>query len=361
MSAIYAIGSNGSGQLGIGHKEDVSVPKQALLEDIYLDQDTQVKGGGNHTLLLSSGVLFCSGDMGSGACGITSTPSHPSSQFRKLNIGLETSSTSLSIRLCAASWESSIVVQEDDKGKATKVYSFGTGNKGELGLGEFVFKSAKAQLIKDFPPPGLQVVDLAASVSHVVAVLSNGDVYGWGSGRKGQLGEPEGIILSPRKVTGVGFKVVRAACGREFTYLVSEPGEGKHVILGSDKWNVISSAPPAVPGWKDVGASWGSTFVLQGDGKLLGWGRDDHGQLPAPEMPPLSRIVIGSEHALGLTKDQEVLAWGWGEHGNCGPRTTNGDVKGRWNVIASSKYLPPESKISSIGAGYATSWVCISG
>jgi len=33
MATVYAIGSNGSGQLGIGHKEDVSVPKQVLFDD----------------------------------------------------------------------------------------------------------------------------------------------------------------------------------------------------------------------------------------------------------------------------------------------------------------------------------------
>lgn len=360
MSVIYAIGSNGSGQLGIGHKEDVSVPKPALFNGISLDEVIQVKGGGNHTLLRSSGALYCSGDTSSGACGITSDPAYSDSRFRKIALGLEDfASNQSSIRLCDTSWECSILVQEDEDGKATKVYSFGTGNKGELGLGGFIFKSAKAQLIKDFPPAGLEVVGLAASVSHVVAVLSNGDVYGWGNGRKGQLGEPEGIVYSPRKIKEVNFKVVRAVCGREFTYLLGEPRAGEHTILGSDKWNVRSSAPPAVPGWKDVGASWGSIFVLQDNGKLLAWGRDDHGQLPTPGMPSFLQIAIGSEHALGLTTDQEVLAWGWGEHGNCGPNTTNGDVKGRWNVIASSKYLPPGSKISRIGAGCATSWVCI--
>jgi protein ATS1 len=361
MPAIYALGSNGSGQLGIGHKEDVSVPKPALFEDISLDQNTQVKGGGNHTLLLSSGTLYCSGDFASGACGIKCDSSHSPSQFHKADLGLNGAAINKPIRLCAAAWESSVIVQEDENRKATKVYSFGTGNKGELGLGEFIFKSAKAQLINDFPPADLEVVDLASSVSHVVAVLSNGDVYGWGSGRKGQLGEPEGIVHSPRKVSGVDFKVVRVACGREFTYLLGEPGEGQHIILGSDKWNVRSSAPRAVPGWKDIGASWGSIFGLLDDGKLLAWGRDDHGQLPPSGIPLLSHIAIGSEHALGLTRDNDVLAWGWGEHGNCGPKTTNGDVKARWNVIASSKYLPAGSKISSIGAGCATSWVCVTG
>lgn len=363
MVMIYAIGSNGSGQLGIGHKEDVSVPKPALFHDQSPDQVTVVKAGGNHTLVLSSGILYVAGDPVSGACGLTSDSDSTPTQFRKLrleNDGEPSSTKHGAIRFCAASWDASFIVEQDENGRATKVYSLGTGNKGELGLGELLFRSAKAQLIKDFPPPGLEVTDLAASVSHVVAVLSNGDVYGWGSGRKGQLGQPDGIIYSPRKVSGIDFKVIRAVCGREFTYLLGEPEEGKHIILGSDKWNVRSSAPPAVPGWKDVGASWGSIFVLQKDGKLLSWGRDDHGQLAPIALPPLSKISIGSEHAVGLTPEGDVFAWGWGEHGNCGPNTVDGDVRGRWNTIASSKYLPPESKILSIGAGCATSWICVS-
>ena len=363
MVTIYAIGSNGSGQLGIGHKEDVSVPKPALFGDIDIDAVTGVKAGGNHTLMLSSGLLYVAGDPASGACGLVSDSESSHSQFWKLRLDdADPSSTKKpAVRFCAASWDSSFIVREDENGRATKVYSFGTGHKGELGVGELLFRSSNAQLIKDFPPPDLEVVDLAASVSHTVAVLSNGDAYGWGSGRKGQLGQPDGMVYSPRKISGINFKVVRAVCGREFSYLLGEPEEGKHMVLGSDKWNVRSSAPPTVPGWENIGASWGSIFVLQKDGNLLSWGRDDHGQLAPNGLPVLSRIAIGSEHVVGLTVDGDVLAWGWGEHGNCGPNTVDGDVRGRWNTVASTKYLPPGSKIHGIGAGCATSWICVDG
>lgn len=361
MAQIYAIGSNGSGQLGISHKEDVSVPKPVLFDQENTNLISQIRAGGNHTLLLSSGTLYCSGDSASGACGIISPSSKPQHQFQQVRLAQDDSELpNAQIVLCAATWEASIIVQKDSEGKATKVFSFGIGNKGELGQGELLFRSAKAQLINKFPPPGLEVVDLAASVSHAVAVLSNGEVYGWGSGRKGQIGEPEGVVHEPRKITGLDFKVVRATCGREFTYLLGESGEGKHQILGSDKWEVRSAAPAAVSGWIDLGSGWGSIIVLLKTGKLVAWGRDDHGQLPPPGIPSISQIAVGSEHALALTVEKEVLAWGWGEHGNCGPSTTD-DVKGRWNVIASSKYLPPENKIYKIGAGCATSWVCVTG
>ncbi|KAG9249187.1 regulator of chromosome condensation 1/beta-lactamase-inhibitor protein II [Calycina marina] len=358
MSAIYALGSNGSGQIGIGHLEDVSVPKPVLIDIAFLDPSTTIRAGGNHTLLLSSGNLYAAGDLESGACGLMKDDEPNANQFQEAKLFAENSSQP-SIAFCAATWEASVIVTRDNQRRATRVYSFGTGNKGELGHGDFIFRSSKADLIKDFPP-GLEIIDLAASVSHVIAVLSNGDVYGWGSGRKGQLGLPEGVIHSPRKVSGLEFKVVRAVCGREFTYLVGDKGDGQHCILGSDKWQVRSAAPADVRGWKEIGATWGSIFVLRETGKLLSWGRDDHGQLAPSDLPLLETIAIGSEHAIGLSTGEEVLAWGWGEHGNCGPNTTDGDIKGRWNVIASSRYLPEGSKISAIGAGCATSWILIS-
>ncbi|RDW89373.1 RCC1-containing protein [Coleophoma cylindrospora] len=363
MTTLYAIGSNGSGQLGIGHKEDVSVPKPVLFDPtLQLKPITQIRAGGNHTLFITStGELFSSGDPSSGARGLSSGTEISDLSVRKICLSAEADAVISRSHTCfgAATWEASIIVQKDETGRATKVYSIGIGNKGELGLGELLFRSSKAELIKDFPPGDLEVVDVAASVTHVVAVLSNGDVYGWGNGRKGQIGLPEGIIHSPRKIEGLPFKVVKAVCGREFTYLLGGSSDGRHAILGSDKWEIRSSAPQSVGGWKDAGAGWGSIVVLLDDGSLLSWGRNDHGQQRPTDMPPVAQIAIGSEHSLALTNEGDVLAWGWGEHGNCGPSTINGDVKGTWNVIASGKYLPPGSAISYIGAGCATSWVCL--
>ncbi|TKA70058.1 hypothetical protein B0A55_06243 [Friedmanniomyces simplex] len=110
--------------------------------------------------------------------------------------------------------------------------------------------------------------------------------------------------------------------------------------------------PLVVPGWKDVAASWGSIYVLKDDGELLGFGRDDHGQLPPPGLPPVQAIAAGSEHCIALTKAGKVLAWGWGEHGNCGePTDARGDVKGHWNEID----MP--GSVRAVFAGCATSFV----
>lgn len=235
-----------------------------------------------------------------------------------------------------------------------RLFTVGSGSKGELGHGSEITRLSEPKIIRDFPPSEEEsVVDLCGGMGHVVAVLLNGDVYGWGAGRKGQLGEPvEGEVWSPRKVERVGFEAYRAFCGRDFTYIVGAPGSGHHVVLGSDKFGAVSNAPKELPPWKEVGASWGSIFVLLQTGELLSWGRDDHGQLCQIGLPKIEQIAVGSEHVVALTEDGKVITWGWGEHGNCGmPIDEGGDVKGRWNELEVS------GKVVNLGAGCATTFI----
>lgn len=371
MFLLQALGSNGSGQLGIGHKEDVSTPQPVILPPTTADEHpSRIVAGGNHSLLLlSSGDLYWSGDASTGACGRVpeNKTEELTPEFRLIDLSPLPEGTK--VRLAAATWEASVVVvtknsNSDEEVTTDRVFSFGSGTKGELGLGPSTLCALEATLIRDFPPPGTQIIDLAACMSHVVAVLSNGEAWGWGGGRKGQLGEPAvGVMHSPRRIEGAGlnFKVTKAVCGREFTCLFGSPEAGEMVVLGSDKWGVRSQAPGSVAGWKEVGAGWGNVFVLKEDGALLSWGRDDHGQLAREDLGRVKHIAVGSEHALALTDDGDLEAWGWGEHGNCGPIQDRPGERGERNCLASSKAISnePGMGIAMIGAGCATSWVAV--
>lgn len=375
MDFVFTLGSNGSGQLGIGHKEDVSVPKPAVFSTTAGELSAQppspvirVAAGGNHTLLLTkAGDLYSAGEPSSGACGLKSAEIAEAGKrppaFQKVHLDNGCQVVQTSGRLVAATWEASFITGPDEQGRVNRrVYSFGCGNKGELGQGPLIIRVPLAQSIPNFPPPETEVVSLAACMGHVIAVLSNGDAYGWGNGRKGQLGMPEGIISEPRKIEGVSFKVVKAVCGKEFTCLVGDSVSGDLAVLGLDKWGLRSSAPASVPGWRDWQASWGNIYVLQADRTILSWGRNDQNQLAPPGLPKMSQIAIGSEHAVAITEARDtVVAWGWGEHGNCGPqvREDGSQAQPQWNTIASAKHIPPGSSIIAIGAGCATSWVMI--
>lgn len=340
---LFGLGSNGAGQLGIGHNDDVSKPTPCILpQNANSSTILGFAAGGNHTLIMSSGLLHAAGE--------ASDSRYP--LVRKYTEAKETGRfrlAAMSTKLCSATWQSSTWVDDMDR-----VFTCGTGNRGELGQGEGLTSLSDPKFIKDFPPSELdeQIVDLHGSMSHTVAVLLNGDVYGWGAGRKGQLGQPSQDCWLPRKIEGVPFDAYRAVCGREFTYIVGAPESGNHIVLGSNKFNIISNLPKTLPPWKEVGASWGNIFVLLRSGELLSWGRDDHGQLCPPNLPEIEQIAVGSEHVVALTKDGKVITWGWGEHGNCGePTDQNGDVKGMWLELA------VKGQVITIGAGCATTFI----
>lgn len=337
---LYAIGSNGSGQLGIGHKDDVNKPTPCLVPDGFQGSSVlSIKAGGNHTLLQMPSEVFATGETSNGRCSSVLWDA----QTKKFRLATAASNH------CAATWEASTFVDNVDR-----VFTCGTGNKGELGHGADVTEVLEPKMIQNFPPADHDesIIDIAASMSHTVTVLFDGTVYGWGSGRKGQLGSPASDSWTPRKIEGIPFEVYRVVCGKEFTYLAGAPDSGNHLVLGSDKRSVISGAPEKLPPWKDVGASWGSIFVLLESGEILSWGRDDHGQLCPPGLPGIKQMAVGSEHVVALTLEGKIITWGWGEHGNCGsPVDEAGDVKGRWNE------LTVEGEVTMLGAGCATTFI----
>lgn len=391
---LYAFGSNGSGQLGIGHGEDVSVPTLCLFaghddedsgsgsvmgtestrhDDVDDDEVVRIAAGGNHTLILfRSGAVYAAGCDEDGRCGgyaVGNEGEGEGSVLKFMRIVVEDAADGKKVKRfkhISATWEGTILVSSDEDGEA-KVFVLGSGAKGELGLGHQTTRAVRPVRIPEFPPRGTNIISISSSVGHTVVVLSNGDVYGWGASRKGQLGESakdQKIVWSPVKVEGIQFHATDVACGREFTVVIGNKERGEFVILGPagpDRWRILSDAPlPAdVAGFSLVAASWNGIYIHASDGSIRAWGRNDKGQLPPSDLPRPSKVAVGSEHALALLGDQKVVAFGWGEHGNCGPETdAQGNVKGRCNEIP----LPAAdgAKIIGLGAGCATSWMVVS-
>ncbi|KAE8372731.1 regulator of chromosome condensation 1/beta-lactamase-inhibitor protein II [Aspergillus bertholletiae] len=383
---LYAFGSNGSGQLGIGHDEDVSIPTRCIFEapepEILLQSSEgqgegeghstncllqRIAAGGNHTLLLfSSGAVYAAGCNDDGRCGVVEEEPgdhhhHSLTRFRRVVVADDgTGQSCATFRDVSACWEGTFLVAAE----GDRVFVVGSGPKGELGLGEGVVRAARPTPMKGFPPSGTQIVSVASGMGHTVAVLSDGSVYGWGAARKGQLGEVvkgRKMAWEPVRVDGVPFsRATGAVCGREFTVVTGDKGEGEFVILGSadNRWNVLSDAPPTLGVYRDIGASWHGVYVQRDEG-VLTWGRNDRGQLPPVDLPAVRELAVGSEHGLALLGGGTVAAFGWGEHGNCGPvADEQGNVKGKYGLIP----LPMEggSRVVGVGAGCATSWVIMS-
>lgn len=249
-------------------------------------------------------------------------------------------------------------------------------------------------------------------MAHTIAILSNGDVYGWGGSRKGQLGarnRDSKIVCQPTKVH-VPFPVKNGVCGREFSVVWGFGGKVGIFADSGMKWGVtgiprvlleFSDSDQDVSGGvrgcipfacAGIGASWHGVYVhvapasapapasgsitanetdTQQDadsaphpqpGSIIAWGRNDRGQLPPPTLPPTVHLAVGSEHVLALLENGQVAAFGWGEHGNCGPDTDpQGNVSGTYNIVPLPETVNAAGgRVIGVGAGCATSFVLVS-
>ncbi|KAG0131068.1 Secretion-regulating guanine nucleotide exchange factor [Tuber indicum] len=343
---LYAFGSNGRGQLSLGHLEDAHTPTPCLIPSLFPSvPPCVIAAGGNHTVLLfPSGECFAAGDNTGNQCCLPSatfpslTAFHPISSYHRWEH-------------VSAGWSFTVLIDYEGK-----IFVSGKGQKGELGLGEDRH-DALLEEIADFPPR--KVIQVVSGMAHTLLLTASGDVWGWGAGRKGQLGEPtQSIVSRPRKVE-VGFPVSKLDCGKDFSILVSRDNPQHIAILGNDRYRIGDS----LASWSgaeilDIQASWNGVYLLETSGTINAWGKNDRGQLPPPSLESITDIAVGSEHALAIaedrtTKERKIITWGWGEHGNCG-KPGGGDVIGE----VFSLDIPAPRNVR-IGAGCATSFVWV--
>lgn len=319
----------------------------------------KIVAGGNHTLVLyPCGTVLASGSNNHGQCGITPrTDAEKFTRFQTVPGPPELKDDDqgkITWANISAGWDFSVFVSS--KGR---VYTCGLGTKGELGSGALSTVSTSLREIEIFRPTS-RVTSVCSGMAHTLVVLENGEVYGWGAGRKGQLGAPlQAVVPSPRRIE-LDFHAAAAVCGREFGFIISKDGS-HHCVLGGDKYSISASQPAQgeFEGWKSVQASWGGVYVLLDNGTVRAWGRNDKGQLPPAGLSNVEQVAIGSEHGVATIKDAgrdraKAIAWGWGEHGNCGKRK---DDRGG-NVIGEIFEVPCAGgeRLSGVGAGCATSW-----
>ena len=124
------------------------------------------------------------------------------------------------------------------------------------------------------------------------------------------------------------------------------------MILGGGQKPVVTSAPPDIKNWKNIGATWNAVVVLLEDGTLTAWGESFKYRLIPEQLPLLEQIAVGTEHIVAVTRDQYVIAWGWNEHGNCGAPTETKFLDNRWTTIGGYK-----GEVDWIAAGWAPTFI----
>ena len=414
---LYALGSNGNSQLGLEHDKDVSRPgrcrfhppttlsstfdeQREVLDYVPLREDEHIKklvAGGNHTVLLTShGRVFAAGSDVEGQRSLKGPDGYDGQEFRIHDSppSVSTARTATNADLpvlgvwqhlpwtgqrdtddssqtggysramvtdIAATWTASYFIVN-----GTRIYCCGTGSRGELGLGSHIASSPTPQKCFDLRDVEIgdptSIVDMSGCMNHVVVLSSSGKAYGWGASRKGQLGE--GLrgaksIWTPSEVGLNGLNAKKVITGKDFTVVLAEGG--KVLFLGNLLKNAIQLPNDlAVEDGMQVFAGWTSVSTLSPSGVVHTHGSARRTTTPRETLEPgqiIEELAVGSEHSVAITNNGHVIAWGWGEHGNCGEPV---DDKGNVTEQANSICVPKENeRVVGVAAGCATSffWV----
>ena len=134
----------------------------------------------------------------------------------------------------------------DDYDGPTRVFSWGRGEKGQLGHVGCEVAGLRNEYIEALPRElpilaSLGISDLSCGNEHSAAVTQNGEVLTWGRGSKHRLGHgSEDGEQGPRLVEALAEDVVSVECGDAFTACLTEDGRiftwghGGSIMDGAD-------------------------------------------------------------------------------------------------------------------------------
>ncbi|KAF2070250.1 hypothetical protein CYY_008433 [Polysphondylium violaceum] len=304
---VFTWGNNTSGQLGHGLEigRCQLTPKKIDFFNSIKASIVLVECGGEHTIAVDANHQVYS--WGSDKYG---------------QLGLGTKSVALTrpkiienlsgqkIQCIAAGYAHTLVLK-----KSGDLYSFGYGELGQLGTGQYKSNSVPTRIetsgiIKMLH--GGRITQVAAGYGHSVMCSDNGEVFSWGLGKYGQLGHGTMENICRPKLVENLLGVTKISCGHF------------HTVATTDLKNVYS---------------WG-----QGDHMKLGHGSDKGEYSPRVVdfffHKNVSKIVCGLNHTVTLTypddlnnnsvensdedESSPIYIWGGGEHGKLG---LGGDLK----------------------------------
>ena len=361
---VYSWGWNGQGQLGNGTNTDSNVPLPVRTAGTPMagKKIVHVSTGGNFykgsSLALSSeGKVYSWGanDQGQLGNGTTTDSNLP------VEVKVEgTPMAGKKIVQTAIGVTHSMAL--DSEGK---VYSWGENTNGLLGTGDATPATLPVAVrTAGTPMAGKKIVQISAGGSHSMALDSEGNIYAWGWGGEGQLGNGENNnsnvpILVKKEGTGLEGKTIKKVmAGGMFSMVLTSDGNlyswGKNNYgqIGDGTTNNYNLAvavktegtPMAGKKVVDFSISNEHTVALTSDGQIYAWGRNESGQLgngtnTASTLPvavktagtPFAgkkavQVVAGGwegAHSLALGTDGTVYSWGRNLNGQLGDQTTN--------------------------------------
>ncbi|XP_014251481.1 E3 ubiquitin-protein ligase HERC2 isoform X1 [Cimex lectularius] len=281
---VFACGESTNGRLGLGHTNNVSVPRQLTTLSQYVVKKVAVHSGGKHAMALTiDGKVFSWGEGSDGNLGHGNTQS-----LEKPRMIEALKSKKIRDIACGSSHSAAITSNGE-------LYTWGLGEYGRLGHGDCVTQ-LKPKLVKALAGHHIVKVACGSRDAQTLALSSKGLVFSWGDGDFGKLGRggSEGCDL-PQNVERLnGLGVCHIECGAQFSLALTKAGQ---------IW------------------TWG-----KGDYFRLGIGADHHVRKPTVieslKSEKIIDVAVGALHCLAVSESGAVYSWGDNDHGQQGNGTT---------------------------------------
>lgn len=322
---VWTFGSNSSGQLGVGTGGNKALP--VLVGS--LSGITAIAAGAHHTLALKSdGSVWAWGYNAWGQLGSGTTTQPTPIQVPGLT----------SITAIAASAHFSVAVKNDGS-----VWAWGQNDAAQLGLPvDALAHPTPTQVagvtgVVAIAAGGVLDVNPHAGKGFVLARKADGRVWSWGDNTYGQLGLSTTSAPQATPAASTMTGAARIAAGGAHGVAVRPDGSvwtwghGSLYRLGQGADQAMKTSATLVPGMTGarlLEGGWAASYVVRTDGSLWFWGGDIQ-PTPTPRAGLSSTIVGVSErgaHALTLTANGEVWAWGSRLYGQLGDGLTSPDT-----------------------------------
>lgn len=326
-TVTYSWGIAAQGALGTGSTAASAFPQVGVLAA----GTSAVAAGRQGLLVLANSRVLTSETTLPGSQADPAINDSPSPQLAQV-----TFPANVQISAIAAGSSFSLAVAKDGA-----VYSWGANDLGQLGDGS----TTATQSVRHVNlPSGVQIDAVAAGNRYALALSSKGQVYAWGRGSSGQLGN------GSTKSESTPVAVTLPAAVRGKVTAISAGGDHAMALAGGEvlAWGSIGNGqsgnggtatfPQRVSLASDaVSIAAGSLFdvAVLSDGSAWSWGSNSVGQLgigsnaasAAPVRVALGEVKLRSVSAstgfaVGLREDGQVMAWGLNSSGQLGDGTT---------------------------------------
>ena len=322
---VYSFGRNNTGELGLCHNNDVSLPTPIP----NLPKITKISCGGSFTVCVDhEGFIWSFGKNDFGQLGLGNTTS--------INIPQKIPDIP-PVDSVSCGYSHILMITTD-----SNLWSCGSNEYGELCLRNKERRSIPAQTSFS------KISKISTGYSHSLFQNKKGKIFGCGNNQWGHcgLGHFNHPQIKPKRIPNLPPNIVHFVCGyHQSIFLDSEGnvfsvGFNNHGQLGlghNDNQNVLSKIPN-IPPIRVISCASSSIYLLDFEGNLWSFGNNYHGQLGIGEriintnapkviktLKDIQQISYGScgLHFIAKNSQNQIFAAGNNDNGQLG----TGDTK----------------------------------